>query len=231
MNETSITNRILSKQTIGKNIYAIYTIAHTLSLSWALWLMLATPNLSLVILILVLAGLVYDNLVILVGDRLQEGELLKALNKGRYWCHGLLSPLLLIVALQVLHRTSASWDYSPWSDGFTLGLTLCLILIEVTGRMMKLDLKPVTFAGTLRYKEVVPSHEIPVILVIVLLGAVGVAAWQSLHWTWLFWGALIMMIGSAVPTTTKAGPSIGSGVEVLFGLSLVATQAFILGVL
>lgn len=47
--------------------------------------------------------------------------------------------------------------------------------------MTKLDLKPVTFAGTLRYKEAVPSHEIPVILVIVLLGAVGVVVWQSLH--------------------------------------------------
>lgn len=229
MNEISIDKDIQKKQIVGKIIYAIYTVAHTLSLSWALWLLYATPNLSLTILTLVLAGLVYDNFIIFVGDRLQEGEMLKTLNKGRYWCHGLLSPLLLIVALQVLHVTGVSWDRSPWSDRFTVGLTLCLILVEVTGRMIKLDLKPVTFAGTLRYKEVVPSHEIPVILVIVLLGAVGVAAWQSLHWTWLFWGALVMMVGSAVPPTTKAGPSIGSGVEVLFGFSLVATQALILG--
>ncbi len=229
MNHSDISIESSNKQSMGKIIYAAYTIAHTLTLAWTIWLFLAAPSLSLAVLILVLAGLVYDNLIIYMGDWLQAGERLEALNKGRYWCHGLLSPLLLLVALQVLHRTGVSWDHSLWIDWFAVGLTLCLILVEVTSRMVKLSLKPVTFAGTLRYKEVMPSREFPVILVIVLLGIVGGMAWQSLHWPWMFWGALIMMVGSAVPPTTKAGPSIGSGVEVLFGLSLAATQAWFLG--
>jgi hypothetical protein len=229
MNHSDISIGSPNKQTMGKIIYALYTLFHTLTLAWAIWLFLTSPNLSLAVLILVLAGLVYDNFIIYIGDRLQAGELLEALNKGRYWCHGLLSPLLLLVALQVLHKAEVSWNQSPWMDWLTLGLTLCLIWVEVTSRMIKLNLKPVTFAGTLRYKEVVPSRELPVILVILFVGAVGVIAWQSLHWTWMFWGALVMMVGSAIPPTTKAGPSIGSGVEVLFGLSLVATQAWFLG--
>jgi hypothetical protein len=209
---------------IGKLIYAGYTLAHLAVLIWAATLFQASATLSLAILMLVLAGLVYDNLVILIGDWLQLGTRLETLNKGRYWCHGLLSPLLLIVAVQTLHIAQVSWDWAGWSDGLAWGLTLSLMLIEVFTRMVKLNLKPVQFAGTLRYKEVVPSHELPVILLILLVGAIGAVVWQQLGWSWMFWGAVIMMLGSAVPTTTKAGPSIGSGVEVIFGWSLVATQ-------
>lgn len=227
MNPTDLLSETQPKFAVGKLIYAAYTLAHLATLVWAAILFRTAPDsslsLSLAILMLVLAGLVYDNFVIFIGDRLQLGPKLEAFNKGRYWCHGLLSPLLLIMAVQVLHRTQVSWDRTGWSDGLGWGLALGLIAIEVTTRMVKLDLKPVRFAGTLRYKEVVPSREIPVILVILLVGAIGAVVWQQLGWSWMFWGAVIMMLGSAVPTTTKAGPSIGSGVEVIFGWSLVAT--------
>lgn len=214
---------------VGKLIYAGYTLAHLAVLIWTATLFQASPHLSLAILMLVLAGLVYDNLIILIGDWIQLGTRLETLNKGRYWCHGLLSPLLLIVAVQALHVTQVSWDQPAWSNGLAWSLTFGLILIEVVTRMVKLHLKPVQFAGTLRYKEVVPSRELPVILVILLVGAIGAVVWQQLGWSWMFWGAVIMMLGSAVPTTTKAGPSVGSGVEVIFGWSLVATQLLILG--
>lgn len=212
----------------GKVIYATYTLAHTLVLAWAGMLFIQAPSLNLVILLAVLIGLIYDNFIIFLGDQLQEGGLLESLNKLRYWFHGLFSPLLLIFAVQVLHFAHLSWDHTFISNSVAWMLTLSLILIEVITRMSKLKLKPVTFAGTLRYKEVIPSKEIPVILVILLVGLIGFSIWQQLQWAWMFWGALVMLLGSAVPTSTKAGPSIGSGVEVLFGLSLVFTQAMLL---
>lgn len=228
MNQADSLPKIQSGFPIGKLIYAGYTLAHLSVLIWATIIFQSSPSLSLAILMLVLAGLVYDNLIIFIGDWLHLGSKLETLNKVRYWCHGLLSPLLLIVAVQVLHVTQVSWDRSVWSDGLAWSLTFGLILIEVTTRMVKLTLKPIQFAGTLRYKEVVPSRELPVILVILLVGAVGAVVWQQLGWSWMFWGAVIMMLGSAVPTTTKAGPSIGSGVEVILGWSLVATQLLLL---
>lgn len=228
MNNPDLLAQSLTKSTaafpVGKLIYGIYTLAHTATLVWSITLFTRSPHLGLALVMLVLVGLVYDNLVITIGDQIGEGVLLETLNKGRYWCHGLLSPLLLIFAVQVFHQTKASWD-KPWINSITWLLTLCLIAIEVLTRMVKLNLKPVTFAGTLRYKEVIPSKELPVILVILLIGAIGAIAWGTLHWSWMFWGALVMLLGSAVPTTTKVGPSIGSGVEVLFGISLIATFA------
>ncbi|MCU0526746.1 MAG: hypothetical protein MUF72_18205 [Elainella sp. Prado103] len=217
-----------SELPIGKIIYLGYTLAHLAMLLWAAKLFASIPTLSLALLILVLAGLVYDNFIIFIGDRLQLGTTLEKLNQGRYWCHGLLSPLLLIVAVQMLHFAQVSWDRTPWSDGLAWSLTCILMGVEVVTRMVKLNLKPVQFAGTLRYKEVVPSRELPVILVILLLGAIGAIVWQRLDWPWLLGGAAVMMLGSAVPTTTKAGPSIGSGVEVILAWSLVATL-FVLG--
>lgn len=212
---------------IGKLIYGFYTLAHLTLLAWGTYHFAQFPSLSLAILLLVLGGLVYDNLIIFIGSSIGMGDRLLFLNKIRYWLHGLLSPLLLVFAVQVLHAAQVSWD-SPWSDRLSVALAFTLIVIEVCDRMLKLNLKPITFAGTLRYKEVVPSKEIPVILVILCVGAIGAVIWQQLGWSWMFWGALVMMLGSAVPTTTKAGPSVGSGVEVLLGLSLLATQIALL---
>lgn len=209
---------------MGKMIYASYTLAHLVLLTWGMLLFVQSPEIDLGILLLVLLGLVYDNLIIFVGDWLREGKRLESLNKLRYWFHGLFSPLLLVVAAQMLHSAHLNWDNPPLIDRLAWGGAIGLMVLEVSTRMVKLNLKPVTFAGTLRYKEVVPSKELPVILVIVLVGAVGMSVWQQIHYPWIFWGALIMLLGSAVPTTTKAGPSIGSGVEILFGLSLLMSQ-------
>ncbi|MBW4657530.1 MAG: hypothetical protein KME15_02555 [Drouetiella hepatica Uher 2000/2452] len=212
---------------IGKLIYSFYTLAHLTLLAWGTYHFAQFPSPSLAILLLVLGGLVYDNLIIFIGGSIGMGDRLLFLHKIRYWLHGLLSPLLLVFAVQVLHTAHVRWD-SPWSDRLSVALAFTLIVIEVCDRMIKLNLKPITFAGTLRYKEVVPSKEIPVILVILCVGAIGAVVWQQLGWSWMFWGALLMMLGSAVPTTTKAGPSVGSGVEVLLGLSLLATQIALL---
>ncbi|HEY9626664.1 MAG TPA: hypothetical protein V6C84_05135 [Coleofasciculaceae cyanobacterium] len=214
---------------IGKLIYLGYTLAHLTVLAGGMLYFSQSPSLSLAVLLLVLTGLVYDNGVIFIGDWIGLSDRLLVLNKIRYWLHGLCSPLLILFAVQVLHRADLSWDIVPWSDRLAWGLTFTLIAIEIFDRMIRLHLKPITFAGTLRYKEVVPSKEIPVILVILCVGAIGAVVWQHLGWSWMFLGALVMLLGSAVPTTTKAGPSIGSGVEVLLGISLLSTQIFLLG--
>lgn len=225
MHNPDVLAETAEKFPVGKLIYSTYTLAHTATLVWAVSLFVRSPHLGFALVILVLAGLVYDNLIIAIGDRIGQSTLLETLNKGRYWCHGLLSPLLLVFAVQVLHLARMQWDQPLWSDRLTWALILGLIGIEVQTRMLKLNLKPIVFGGTLRYKEVEPSKEIPVILVIVLVGAIGAIIWQPLHWSWMFLGAVVMLTGSAVPTTTKAGPSIGSAVEVLFGISLVVTYA------
>jgi hypothetical protein len=212
---------------LGKLIYLFYTLAHLAVLSWGILQFSQSPNLSLAILLLVLLGLVYDNLIVFIGDWIGIGDRLLSLNKLRYWLHGLLSPLLLGFAVRVLHMAHVNWDISPWSDYIAWSLISIFIGFEVCDRMIRLHLKSITFAGTLRYKEVIPSKEIPVILVILCVGAIGIVIWQHLGWPWMFLGALVMMLGSAVPTTTKAGPSIGSGVEVLLGLSLLSTQVFL----
>jgi len=212
---------------IGKLIYLFYTLAHLTLFAWGTYHFYQSPSFSLAILLIVLTGLVYDNLIIFIGDWIGTGDRLLSLNKIRYWLHGLFSPLLLVFAIQILHTTHMRWDIPLWSDRISWILVLILIVAELCDRMLKLNLKSITFAGTLRYKEVTPSKEIPVICVILLMGAIGAIVWQQLNWSWMFWGALVMLLGSGFPTA-KVGPSVGSGVEVLFGLSLLATQVVLL---
>ncbi|MBT9314065.1 hypothetical protein [Leptothoe spongobia] len=209
---------------MGKLIYSAYTSAHLLLLAVGIYLLDKSPNQGTVILLLVLGGLVYDNLIITVGDTIGEGQYLKFLNQLRYWCHGLFSPLLLVVTLQILKIAEIVWVSHPLIYPFTWALAIGLVLIEVLTRMTRLTLRPIVFSNTLRYKEVVPSKEIPTILVISLMIMAGILLWQQVGFPWLFLGSLTMLLGSGVPPTTVFGPAIGSGVEIILMASLVASQ-------
>lgn len=56
-------------------------------------------------LILVIFGLVYDNLIIPFGRFIGEGNTLEALSKIRYWFHALFTPTLILFAWNVFHKT------------------------------------------------------------------------------------------------------------------------------
>lgn len=67
--------------------------------------------------ILVVLGLVYDNSVIGLGTFIGEGPVLEGLNGARYWLHAFLTPLLVLVAWDVLRRARVHWAKTVWAAG------------------------------------------------------------------------------------------------------------------
>ena len=54
--------------------------------------------------LLVLAALVFDNLIIGIGKFIGDGPLLEGLNLARFWIHAFVTPVLAAWALHALRR-------------------------------------------------------------------------------------------------------------------------------
>lgn len=59
--------------------------------------------------LLVIAALVYDNLIIGIGRWIGEGALLEGLNLARFWIHAAITPLLVAWALHAIRRAGFGW--------------------------------------------------------------------------------------------------------------------------
>ncbi|MCA9951862.1 MAG: hypothetical protein KDE48_19560, partial [Anaerolineales bacterium] len=93
--------------------------------------------------------------------------------------------------------------------------------------MPRMVFEPVVYGSTLRYVDTaVAGPPLPSIITITLIIIIGIFIWRKQRWPWLFAGALIMFIGSAMPPSV-VGPAIGSGAEVVLLTSLLATEAHI----
>lgn len=205
-------------------LHLIYTLAHFGLLVWGIHLFQQSSNIGTILLLVVLAGLIYDNLIISLGNWIGEGELLESLNRLRFLFHTLFTPFLVVVAVELAHNAGVMWLSNPIVRCMAWAIALIMIWLELGNKFLELKLVSNTFAGTLRYIEA-GSGSLPIaaILTIVLVALVGISIWQKLHCPWVFAGALIMLFGSAIPTRI-VGPVVGSGVEIVLALSLLVIQ-------
>lgn len=205
-------------------LHLIYTLAHFGLLVWGIHLFQQSSNIGTILLLVVLAGLIYDNLIISLGNWIGEGELLESLNRLRFLFHTLFTPLLVVVAVELAHNAGVMWLSNSIVRYLAWAIALIMIGLEFGNKFLELKLVSNTFAGTLRYIEA-ESGSLPIaaILTIVLVALVGISIWQTLHCPWVFAGALIMLFGSAIPTRI-VGPVVGSGVEIVLALSLLVIQ-------
>ncbi|WP_420630131.1 hypothetical protein [Candidatus Leptofilum sp.] len=203
-------------------LYILYTLAHIVLLIWGFRLWRDGRKLMLLLILLPIAGLVYDNGVISLGRFLGEGELLQTLNQGRFLLHALITPLLIAASVSLAARAGVGWTQKRLTHALFGIITVALIgfgLVEFTHFVYE----PEQFGNTLRYVDTaVAGPPIPAIITIIIIMIMGIFIWRLRQWPWLFLGGLIMFIGSAVPPSL-VGPIVGSGVEVVLLASLLAT--------
>jgi hypothetical protein len=203
-------------------LYPLYSLAFIGLLVWAIFLWFTQRSTALIILMATLAALLYDNVVITIGSLIGEGDLLLALNNGRYLIHALVTPLLIFAALNQAQRLGIR---TAGKRGVQIAAAIGILLLIGLGLadFANDTLTPVWFMDTLRYASEGGGPPIPAIITIVVLMALGIAIWRQAGWPWLFAGSLIMFIGSAVPSSV-AGPVVGSGAEIVLLAALLATE-------
>ncbi|GGA68023.1 hypothetical protein GCM10011490_18170 [Pseudoclavibacter endophyticus] len=206
-------------------LFFAYAAAYLALLAWGLTLAARgrwwTPaNLP----VLVIAGLVYDNIVLATGAYIGEGALLEGLNLARYWIHALVTPLLAIFAWHVVARSGVAWARTRWAGVVATAAAVALMALELT-HVVGIELTAEREHGVLSYSaaEAAGGPPLMVLLVTVTLLVAAFFVWRRQKWIWLLVGTLLMVIGSAVPLPVDSG-AVTNAFELILLTSILATK-------
>ncbi|MBD2534721.1 hypothetical protein H6G97_36750 [Nostoc flagelliforme FACHB-838] len=207
-------------------LHPTYTLANLGLVIWSLNLFRHSDNINTTLLILVLVGMTYDNLIISIGRFIDQGALLELLNRLRFLLHNLFVPLLVVVAVKLASNAGVVWAnnsnvyYGCWA------IALGLITFGLMSDFVGLELVPITFAGSLRYKPKSCGLPMLPILTALLVGVIGFFIWRETNWPWMLVGTLVMFSGNALPPRIF-GTLVSSAVDFIFVLTLLATQLIV----
>ena len=177
--------------------------------------------------LLVVAALVYDNLVLGLGSTIGHRPALEGLNHGRFWIHAAITPTLVAWALHTLRRAGFGWAQSRAYQVLSIGAALALTVVEYFLEVRGLHLVPQEEYGVLSYGSAEPATGPPLMVLVVaaFLVVAGALVWRKQKWPWLFVGAVVMTIGSGVQLPLPSG-AITNAFELTLLVSIMATKAF-----
>ncbi|MDM9383809.1 hypothetical protein QUB80_24295 [Chlorogloeopsis sp. ULAP01] len=204
-------------------LYPIYTLVSLVLSIWAISLFQQGHKVSTIMLIFVLAGMTYDNLIVSVGSLITEGGLLKLLNRFRFIFHNLFVPLLVVNAFKQACDAGVTWANHPIVAKGCWTLTIGIITLGLLNEIRQQELIPVNIAGTLRYRPQIYGVPILTILTAILVAVAGFCIWQEIQCPWMFVGTVVMLCCNALPKNTF-GVVVSSASDFLFMLGLLATE-------
>ncbi|MDX1377971.1 MAG: hypothetical protein R3307_03910 [Anaerolineales bacterium] len=173
--------------------------------------------------LIVVYGLAYDNLVLASGVLIGEGAALKALNAPRFWIHALFTPTMIIAAFGALRLTGSKFGKSRTAHIVICVVATTLIALGSYIDLINLDLVFEPQDGVLKYANhfaPIPGPPIPAAVTIIFVLVFGVMMWRNIKWPWLLVGSLLMFIAApmaSVPIFQNIG-------EIAFAAGLVTTQ-------
>lgn len=207
-------------------LFAGFALAYLVLLAWGITLLARRGHLfASDVVLLVVAGLIYDNAIITAGRWVGEGTLLESLNLARFWIHALITPLLVLFAWHVLHRGGIGWTRTKMALTVTLAIVAGLVILEFVTVLADLQLEPGWEYGVLSYGAAAQEGTpLRVLIVAAALLVAGFLLWRRDGWVWLLVGAAIMTVGSAIPIPVASG-AVTNAFELILITSLMATIA------
>jgi hypothetical protein len=198
-------------------LYSIYALANLALVVW----------IGTLLIVLVVIGVAYDNLILSLGNALGTGPLLHGLSIPRFVLHQLILPWLIYAGFEQAKVAGHRWANHRASRWVVLALTLLLILAGVLTRLVGLELEAEVMDGVTRYCAVgTVGPPLVSILSIGFVGVVGFLLWRRNGWPWEFLAAVLVFVGEGVPIEwVRRG--LGSGFEVLFLAAMLATDRWL----
>lgn len=172
-------------------------------------------------LLLVTAALLWDNLVLGAGAWIGASEGFERLHLSRFWLHACVTPLLVPVSHELVRQTGAEWARSPAARLAVLLATAGLIVLELAASVSRLSLRPVFEHGILAYEPAGRSAAGGVMIAAVM-AALLAAGWILVRRggpSALLAGTLVMLLGAAASSLTGI-PSLHNLPEFVLAVSL-----------
>lgn len=205
-------------------LYTLYDLLYLLLLVWGARLWLTTPRLSTALLLAVIFGVFYDNLILALGNVLGEGDLLRALSLPRFVLHQLVLPWLILAMVELAQQAGQGWVQPRRTFWVGVLLSALVMLAGIATRLATLTLTPTVMDGVVRYVAVgVSGPSIVSIVSIGFAGIVGLGFWRTNHWPWITVAVVLAFIGESIPDEAWRRAA-GSAFKVVLMAVLLLTQ-------
>jgi hypothetical protein len=207
-------------------LFAGFAAAHAVLLGWGVVLVRRhglRPSADVVL--LVAAALIYDNAVLAAGGLIGEGTPLETLSAGRYLLHALLTPLLVVFALDAAARAGLRAARTRTAGRLTAVLYLGLVAVELGTHVVGLVLHPRRQYGVLSYaaEETASGPPLMVLGVSAVLLVAAAVVWWKQRWPWFLVGVVLMTVGGAVPLPLGSA-AVTNAFELVLLTALLATK-------
>jgi hypothetical protein len=185
-----------------------------------------SPSWALAMLIPIMAWLIFDPLVLSLGNALGEGGLLYALSVLRYLLRVVVAPFLLFVMLDQLRRAGYKVLEHPLITilaGLII-ITLVFYGIFTVKSSWEIGLEMTTLEDIKRYKESEPlGMPFATIITYALVMIASVVIFLKSRIYWLIPGAVLMLAALFIPET-MIPPSVLATTSILLTLGFLITE-------
>lgn len=204
--------------------YPLYAIVHLALLAWGITLWSHTKRASAFLIAAVAFGLMYDNLILSLGNLVGSSEFLYWLSVPRFVLHQLVLPWVIYAAFEQARRMGHAWAQGRvvrWVVGL---VSFTVVLLGVLTRIVPMDLQLTEMDGVLRYVDAGAKGP-PVVSIVSIgfAGGMGWLLWRKNRYAWLFLTALLVFIFEGIPSEWVRR-ILGSGAEVLFIVAMLALE-------
>jgi hypothetical protein len=145
--------------------------------------------------LIVIGGIIYDNLIIGFGAYIGEGELLKALNVPRFVIHAFFTPLIMIFAIGVARRCGVGFAQGKAAHTIVCLIATAMVALGVYHEVIQLTMQAKAEDGTLRYiNTALQGPPVPAIATIIVVMILAIFVWVKTKKPWYFLGTLLMFV-------------------------------------
>lgn len=212
-------------------LYSILVISYIILFIWGIFLIRSERKIKrgnrydeTVVILFVIFGLLYDNIIILFGSTIGEGSTLQFLSYIRFWMHALITPTLILFIWRISEQLNINFATKLWSKILAYLLTIGLVIYELIMSVFPLKLKATYEHSLLQYEPVANQQPIMVIVITAVLALIGIILIVKFRVYSLFVGTLLITLGAlfAIPF----GNAIMNLFELFLLISLLITKNY-----
>lgn len=192
---------------------------------WAAAMFYKYPSWALAMLLPILAWLMFDPLVLAVGNILGEGSTLQVLHSLRYLLRAIATPFLLVIAFDQAKRARVK----AMDDVLTklaLGVViLALIVLGIVQGFAGLAFDPVEIEGIKQYQaDTPPGLPLAAIATMGIMTLLGLGVFFKTRAPWLWLGGVLRLAGLLAPTIFTLPSAIIAATSIGFVLCLLLME-------
>jgi hypothetical protein len=211
--------------------FVFFALAQATLAALAIRLLRRRPSLSLLMLALPIAAVVWDNAIMVLGAPLLNSghdAALVALSWPRFIGHAVFTPAWIVAAIGLCRQTGARWAATPVANAGQWVLYGFAMLAGVMRYVVFLQMSPVWDGGMFYYTNTgtFPGPPLGSITMLVTVLVCGFVVWRKSGVPWMLLGSLFMLATQLIPREIVGFLVTNSG-EVIMAASLVATAALL----